>query len=93
MINIQKRIKKIMAIKDLNERAVALRELAAKIGCSLSSTYAGDKHLEEEVIRRIQEAARSERESRLWWIAFLSGIASVLSALAAWLAVMRILAD
>ncbi|MGB4781933.1 hypothetical protein [Candidatus Methylomirabilis sp.] len=70
------------------EREVELRKLAAELGCSLSSTYggSGDKQLEEEVIRRIQEAARSIRESRLWWIALIAAIASALSALAAWCA-------
>ncbi len=88
MINAQKHIKKTMTIKDSGEREVALRTLANKLGCSLSSTYTSDgKHLEEEVIRRIQDAARSKRESCLWWIAFISAIASAFSALAAWFAV------
>ncbi len=91
MINVQKHIKKIMAINDRGEREIALRTLANKLGCSLSSTYTDGKHLEEEVIRRIQEAARSKRESCLWLIAFISAIASALSALAAWFAVLRTL--
>ncbi len=72
--------------KEMAEREIALRELANELGCSLSSTYGGDgsKHLEDEVVRRIQEAARSIREARLWWIAMISAIASVISALAAW---------
>ena len=76
--------------KEKSDREVALRELAQKLGCSLFSTYGGDggKHLEEELIRRIQEAARSIRESRLWLIALISAIASVISALAAWHAVV-----
>lgn len=88
-MNVQRRIKVIMA-KQPTERDVELRKLAVELGCSLSSTYggSGDKHLEEEVIRRIQEAARSIRESRLWWIALIAAIASALSALAAWCAVL-----
>ncbi len=72
------------------DREVALRELAQELGCSLSSTYGGDgsKHLEDELVRRIQEAARSIREARLWWIAVISAIASAISALAAWTAVI-----
>ena len=90
MFNAQRQIKKIMTITDRNKREVALRELAMILGCSLSSTYTlGDKHIEEEVIRRIQEAARSIRESRLWLIALISAIASLFSALAAWFAVLR----
>ena len=93
MTTIQKQIKKIMAINDKDKREIALRVLANKLGCSLSSTYTSDgrKHLEEEVIRRIQEAARSIRESRLCWIAVISAIASAFSALAAWFAVFPIL--
>lgn len=88
-MNVQQRLKKMMS-KGKSEREVALRELAQQLGCSLSSTYAGDgsKHLEDEVVRRIQEAARSIREARLWWIAVISAIASVVSALAAWTAVV-----
>ena len=91
MVNVQKKIKEIMAIGDRDKREVALRTLADKLGCSLSSTYTSDgKHLEEEVIRRIQEAARSIRESRLWLIALISAIASIFSALAAWFAVWKV---
>jgi len=87
-MSIQKKIKKIMSISDRQKREIALRELAAKLGCSLTSTYTlSSKHLEDEVIRRIKEAVRSIRESRLWWIAFMSAVASVFSALAAWYAV------
>jgi len=90
MIFVQRKIKKIMSIKDRDKREVALRELAMELGCSLSSTYTPNaKHIEEEVIRRIQEAARSIRESRLWLIALTSAIASAFSALAAWFAVFR----
>ena len=73
-----------------SEREVALRELATEVGCSLVSTYTGDgsKHLEDELIRRIQEADRTIRESRLWWFAVISAIASVVSALAAWAAII-----
>lgn len=91
MINVQRKIKKIMSISDKEKREVALRSLANELGCSLSSTYTSDgKHLEDEIIARIQEAARSIRESRLWWIAFASAIASALSALAAWFAVWKV---
>jgi len=79
-----------MAIGDIGKRQIALRELADKLGCSLSSTYTPDgKHIEEEMIRRIQEAARSIRESRLWLIALISAITSLFSALAAWFAVWK----
>lgn len=92
MVSVQKQIKKILATNDRDNRDVSLRTLANKLGCSISSTYTSDgKHLEEEVIRRIHEAARSIRESRVWWIALISAIASALSALAAWFAVWKVL--
>ena len=49
------------------ERETELRKLATELGCSLLSTYGenGDKHLEDEVIRRIQESVRGMREQRL----------------------------
>ena len=66
-----------------------LRGLAKKLGCSLYSTYEpSGKHLEEEVVRRIREAARSQREARIYWIAIIAAIASIISALAAWCAVL-----
>lgn len=88
-IFLQRRLQKIMKLKS-KEREIALREYAQELGCSLSSTYTSDsKHLEEEVVRRIQEVSRSIRESRLWWIAIVSAVASAFSALAAWLAVWK----
>lgn len=85
---VEKRLKGIMAL-DKEEREIKLRELAQELGCSLQSSYTSNgKHLEEEMVRRIREAARSIRESRLWWIALISAVASVLSALAAWSAVL-----
>jgi len=38
MMNIQKKVKKIMSISDKEKREVALRTLANELGCSLSST-------------------------------------------------------
>ncbi len=70
------------------EKEIALRKLAQDLGCSLYSTYEGDKHYEDEVVRRIQEAGRSIREARMWWIAVGSAIAAIISALAAWTAVI-----
>ena len=78
-----------MQIPEHEQREIELRKLAQEYGCSLSFTYIGNgaKHMEEEIIRRIQEADRSMRESRLWLIAVASALASILSAMAAWVAV------
>ena len=42
-----------------------------------------------ELQRRVLEAERSIRESRLWLLALLSAIASIVSAVAAWIAVLK----
>jgi len=39
--------------------------------------------------RRVMDAERSHRESRLWWIAFVSVLAALASAVAAWVAISR----
>lgn len=84
---VQNEIRKILSLpKEKSE--VALRSLAQELGCTLSSTYyESGKHLTEEVIRRIQEAARTYRESYLWLIAVIAAFASLASAIAAWCAV------
>jgi len=85
----QRELRRIMKLPR-DEREIELRKLAQELGASLASTYGGDgsKHLEEEVIRRIQEAGRSQREAFLWLVAVVAGVASVVSALAAWCAVL-----
>ena len=85
---IQEEIKRILDLPcELKE--VKIRELANELGAPLGSTYIMEsgKHLTEEVVRRIHEAARAYRESYLWLIAFLSALASLASAIAAWCAV------
>ena len=88
VIFIQDEIRKILSLpRDQSE--VKLRQLAQELGCALDSTYHGSgKHLTEEVIKRIQEAARTWRESHLWLIAVISALASLASAIAAWCAVL-----
>lgn len=51
-----------------------------KFGRTGTNTY--------EVQRRIREARKDWRDSWLWVLAFLSAVASVVSALAAWAAVL-----
>lgn len=89
MCAVEKKLGRILALP-LREREVPLRELASKLGASLTSTYTSNgKHLEHEVVHRIREAARSKRESSLWLIAVISAVASVVSALAAWFAILK----
>ena len=85
------KLKKLMSINDPNKREIEIRKYAKSLGCSLDSSYSSDgsKHLEEVMVSRIIEAERHQREYSLWIIAFISAVASVLSALAAWAAVLH----
>ena len=89
LFSIQRKLRSILSESDLTKRETGLRKLAQELGCSLASTYLANsgKHLEEELVRRIQEAMREERDTRLWWIAVISAFASLFSAIAAWIAV------
>lgn len=93
-MSVERRLRQILTIPDQTKREVTLREFAQDLGCSLDSTYevlAGNlppKHLEHVVIQRIREAARGQREERLWLVALISAVSSALSALAAWCAVL-----
>ena len=88
------RIKRIMQRypEGIEGRSRELKELAKQVGAPLDGTEHQTVPTlvrEHEVISRIREAARSHRESLLWIIALTSAIASVLSALAAWCAVLK----
>lgn len=62
---------------------------AEELGVSLIELgYADGTESEPELQRRVLEAERALRENRLWIIALISAIASVISALAAWFAVL-----
>jgi len=82
-----KKLKNIMGMKK-EERETKLREYLNDLGGSLFSTYTSSgKHLEDEIVARIINIERSNREEGLWKVAFISAIASVVSALAALAAV------
>lgn len=93
MKNVQSRLAKITRIPDEEIKKTELIKLARELGCSTNSLDDPSrgliKFLEEVLIQRIQEAARSWRESNLWLIALVSAISAVLSALAAWCAVLK----
>ena len=87
------RIRRIIqsTLEGSDQRSQELKKLAKEFGCTLQ----GVEHLqvsslvrEDEIIRRIREAARGDRESRLWIFAFVSAVASALSAFAAVYAVL-----
>jgi len=75
-----KKLKNIMEMKK-EERETKLREYLNDLGGSLFSTYTSSgKHLEDGIVARIINIERSNREEGLWKIAFISAIASVVSA-------------
>ena len=73
-------MKKILQGKELENRA-------EELGVSFDRLYSEAGINEPELQKRVLEAERSLRESRLWQIALTSSIASVVSAIAAWFAV------
>jgi len=62
-------------LKEAKDLGVSLSE----IGCPVN--YA-------ELQRRVMEAKRFQRESRLWIVALASAVASIISAAAAWYAII-----
>ena len=81
-------MKKILESDKLEERA---RELGVDIQGDLITQSSLGRHKrgsDYELQRRVIEAERSIRESRLWKLALISAIASVASAAAALLAVL-----
>lgn len=83
-MNVQKQIQAIIKLPH-KEQDAPLRELARKIGVTTQGILnQSDNTNKVELIRRIQEADRCLRESRTRWFAFVSAIASIVAALAAW---------
>ena len=80
-------MRKLLQGDDLEQRA---RELGVDIEGEAITQSSSGRHKradDAELQRRVLEAERSLRESRLWIIAVLSALASVFSAVAAWVAV------
>jgi hypothetical protein len=80
---------KLLQGDDLERRA---QELGVDIqGDAITQSSSGRRPRADdaELQRRVMDAERSVRESRLWIVAFVSAIASVISAIAAWIAVMK----
>lgn len=72
--------------------AADLEKLADELGVSMFDTavtkYGKTGTNTYEVQRRIRDAIKDWRGSWLWLLAFISAVASALSALAAWMAVL-----
>jgi hypothetical protein len=72
-------------------RGEELRKRAEELGVSMSpgeDMSAGGTVLEPAMQRRVMETERAQREERLWLVALFSAIASAISAVAAWCAVV-----
>ena len=81
--------KRLLTGQELEQRA---RELGVDIQGSPrtgSSSGARPRAEDNELQQRVMEAERANRESRLWLLALISALASVISALAAWAAILR----
>ena len=78
-------------MKKLPTNEIELRQLAHRLGVSTHGAYDPeiDKTNIPELQSRIINVQRSIRERGLWWIALFSAISSLLSALAAWTAILR----
>ena len=82
-------MKKILEGDELEQRA---RELGVDIQGDLithSSLGRRNRASDYELQRRVIEVERSIRESRLWKVAFISAIASMLSAAVALVALLK----
>jgi hypothetical protein len=81
--------KRLLQGQELEQRA---RELGVDIeGSSRTGSLSGIRPRAEdhELQQRVIEAERANRECRLWLLALTSAVASIVSALAAWAAILR----
>src|ERR1700730_10665546 len=74
--------------KTIEQRA---KELGVSIGGDRITVSSTGRHppTEPQLEQRISEAERSNRERRLFWVAVVGAVASVVGALGAWIAAMR----
>ena len=94
MSRVSEKLKKIANNDNPDERVNKLKEIAREIGAASPlplSNILGQQ--ENNLITLIINAARSEREEGLWKVAFISGIASAVSALVALAAVFYRIID
>ena len=83
------KMKKLLQGDDLEKRAKELGVVLMGEDMPTTSMVGVPMRADDaELQRRVQEAERSIRESRLWLLALLSAISSIISAAAAWLAVL-----
>lgn len=75
-------VKKQLTGEKLKQRAIELNVSLSGLGFE-----SGQPYDESTLQQRVMVAERSRRERSLWIIAVISAVASVFSAMAAWLAV------
>jgi len=90
-----KKIRKILLIQKEDEKSGQLKKLAQKVGASLSYYHPGIPGLppnaeppEAELVARIQDARRTNSIVHSSIAAIVSAVIALLSAIAAWLAVV-----
>ena len=73
------------------EKEIELKKHLTSLGGTTTRTLNSQtgRIVEDIVVSRIIDLERSHREEKLWVIALLSAIAAILSALAAWFAVIK----
>ena len=83
------KLKNIMKMKK-EDREIKLREYLLDLGGSLTNTYtARGKHLEDEVVKRIMNIERSNREKNVRIIVIVGVIVTAIGALAALIAIIK----
>jgi hypothetical protein len=80
---------KILAGEELEQRCHALGVDIQGPTRTQSSSGTSPRASDYELQRRLIEAERSIRESRLWLVALVSAVASVVSAVTAFFAVLK----
>lgn len=84
-----KKLRRIMEIQDPDARVKGLIELAQKLGVSISYIESDWGKVKENIlIERIEQRYTILLSKRGWMLAVISAIASVFSALAAWMAIL-----
>ena len=84
------KLKRIMNLRK-EDRGVELKKYLISLGGTTTRTLNAEtgRPVEDIIVSRIIDLERSYREEKLWIIALLAAIASILSALAAWFAVIK----
>jgi hypothetical protein len=82
-------MKKLLTSRDLEKRCLVLG-IDTKGNLPNTGQRGENKATDAELQRRLIEAERANRESKLWLFAIVSALASVLSAVAAFVAVFQV---